>query len=90
MLINNTSAPGNSDLEKAVLLKNFSNWWRTLQMVLINFEINFKILWLSNCVIANWTGAATNLITDTKRYVPGLSLSTQEIRNCCNNHMRIK
>ena len=59
-------------------LKYLSNFWRTLEMSLINYEVNLILTWSSTCVITNSTGAGTFEITDTKLYVPVVTLSTQE------------
>ena len=61
-----------------VPLKYLSNFWRTLEMPLINCEVNLILTWSSTCVITNSTGAETFAITDTKLYVPVVALSTQE------------
>ena len=61
-----------------VLLKYFSNFWRTLEMPLINCEVNLILTWSSACVITNSNGAGTFAISDTKLYVPVVTLSTQE------------
>ena len=61
-----------------VPLKYLSNFWRTLEMPLINCEVNLILTWSSTCVITNFTGAGTFEITDTKLYVPIVTLSTQE------------
>ena len=61
-----------------VPLKYFSNFWRTLEMPLINCEINLILTWSSTCVITNSNGAGTFAITDTKLYLPVVTLSTQE------------
>ena len=61
-----------------VPLKYLSNFWRTLEMTLINCEINLILTWPSPCVITNSTGAGTFAITDTRIYVPVVTLSTQE------------
>ena len=61
-----------------VPLKYLSNFWRTLEMPLINSEINIILTWSSTCVITNSTGAGTFEITDTKLYVPVVTLSTKE------------
>ena len=53
-----------------VPLKYLSNFWRTLEMRLINCEVNLILTWSSICVITNSTGARTFEITDTKLYVP--------------------
>ena len=46
-------------------------------MSLINCEVNLILTWLSTCVITNSTGVGTFAITDTKLYVPIMTLSTQ-------------
>ena len=46
-------------------------------MPLINFEVNLILTWSSTCVITNSTGAGRFKKTDTKHYVPVVSLSTQ-------------
>ena len=47
-------------------------------MPLINCEVNLILTWSSTCVITNSDGAGTFAITDTKLYVPVVTLSTQE------------
>ena len=59
-------------------LKYFSNFWRTLEMPLINCEVNLILTWSSTCVITNSTGAGRFSITDTRLYVPVVTLSTHE------------
>ena len=66
------------DVEIMVPLKYLSNFWRTLEMPLINCEVNLILTWSSTCVITDSNGAATFAITDTKLYVPVVTLSTQE------------
>ena len=61
-----------------VPLKYLSNFWRTLEMPLVNCEVNLILTWPSTCVITNSTGAGRFAITDTKRYVPVVILSTQD------------
>ena len=57
------------DVEVIVSLKYLSNFWRTLEITLINCEINLILKWLSTCVTTNSTGAARFQITDPKLYV---------------------
>ena len=66
-----TDADGTKDAEIMVPLKYLSNFWRTLEMPLINCEINFIITWSANCVISNAAAnqAITFAITDIKLYV---------------------
>ena len=47
-------------------------------MPLVNCEINRILTWSSACVITNSTGAGRFAITDTKLYVPVVTLSTQD------------
>ena len=51
-------AAGNEkDVEIMVPLKYLINFWRTLEMPLINCEVNLILTWSSTCVITNSTGA---------------------------------
>ena len=75
----NTPADGNTkDVEIIVPLKYLSNFWRTLEMPLIICEVNLILIWSSTCVITNFTVAGRMAITDTKLYVPVVTLSTQD------------
>ena len=65
-------------VEIMVPLKYSSNFWRTLGMPLINCEVNLILTWSSTCVITSSNGAGTFPITDTKLYVPAVTLATQE------------
>ena len=66
------------DVEIMVPLKYLSNFGRTLEMPLINCEVNLILTWSSTCVINNSNGAGTFAITNTKLYVHVVTLSTQE------------
>ena len=60
-----------------VPLKYFSNFWRTLEMPLINCEVSLILTWSSSRVliaIAVQNQNATFAITDTKLYVPVVTL----------------
>ena len=64
-----------------VPLKYLSNFWRTLEMPLINCEIELILDWSTNCVIISTNNAnqfPTFTITETNLYVPVLTLSTQD------------
>ena len=74
-----TPGDGNTkDVEILVPLKCLSNFWRPLEMPLINCEINFELTWSKDCVITNSTGEGKFKITETKLYVPILTLLTQD------------
>ena len=47
-------------------------------MSLINCEVNLILTWSKDCVITNSTGAGKFAITETKLYVPVVTLSTQD------------
>ena len=65
-----------------------SNFWRSLEMPLINCKVELSLKWIENCVLtsaaiganANATGAdsATFKITDAKLYVPVVTLSAED------------
>ena len=74
-----TDAPyGRKDAEIMVPLKHLSNFWRTPEMPITNHEINLILTWSDKCVLFNDTKATTFTITDTKLYVPVVTLSTQD------------
>ena len=61
-----TPAVGNTkDVEIIVPLKYLSNFWRTLEMLLINCEVNLILTWSKECVITNSTGEGKFKITET-------------------------
>ena len=47
-------------------------------MLLIYCEVNLELTWSKDCVITNSTGAGKFQITETKPYVPVVTLSTQD------------
>ena len=77
--IGKTPNNGNTkDVEIIVPLKYFSNCWRTLEMPLINCEVNLILTWSKDCVITDSTGEGKFAITETKLYVPVVTLSTKD------------
>ena len=66
------------DVETLVPLKYLRNFWRTLEMSLINREVELVLTWSKNCVISSATGETKFAITETKLYVPVIALSTQD------------
>ena len=88
-LIANTNADEIKKWVKiAVPLKYLSNFWRSLEMPLINCKIELSLKWIENCLLitaeigvnADATGAdsATLRITDPKLYVPIVILSAED------------
>ena len=78
-----TDSKGNNDT-KAVkvmeLLKYLSKFWKTLEMPLINYEINLVLTWSANCITSNAAAnqETTLTITDTKLYPPVVTLSNHD------------
>ena len=64
-----------------VLLNYLSNFWKTLEIPLINCEIELILDWSANCVII-YTNLANQVstftITETNIYVPVVTSSTQD------------
>ena len=78
-IIGKTPAAGNTkDGKKIVPLKYLSNFWRTLEMPLTNCEVNLILTWSKDCVISSATGETKFAITETKFYVPVVTLSTED------------
>ena len=76
-----TGNDGTKDVEIIVPLKYLRNFWRTLEMPLINCEVNLILTCSSSSFLlstAIQNQNATFAITDTKLYVPVVTLSTQE------------
>ena len=72
---------GTKNVEIMVPPKYLSNFWRTLEMPLINCEINFILICSKTCVIVSTKVAnqnATFEITGIKLYVLVVTLSTQD------------
>ena len=66
-------------VEIMLLLKYLNNFWRTLEMPLINWEITLDLNWHENIAANNVAAQATTFpMTDTKIYVPVVTLLTQD------------
>ena len=50
-LTGKTCHKGTKDVEVMVPLKYLNNFWRTLEIPLVNFEINLGLNWSKKCVI---------------------------------------
>ena len=87
-LIANTEADGaKKGVKIAVPLKYLGNFWRSLEIPLINCQVELSLKWIENCVLtiatidadASATGAdsATFEITDAKLYDSIVTLSAE-------------
>ena len=80
-LIGNTENNGTKNGVKiAVPLKYLSNFWRSLEMPLINCKVELSLKWTENCILATAANAnkAIFKITDPKLYVPIVTLSVED------------
>ena len=78
-----------TNVEVVVPLKHLSNFWRSLDIPLINCEVEIILTWTKSCVLADMKvdadadpaivapSGATFKITDTKLYVPVVTLSKE-------------
>ena len=76
-----TGDDGTKNVEIMVPLKYLSNFRQTLEMPLIDCEINLILKCNANCFIVSTNVANQNTtfaITDTKLYVPVVTSSTQD------------
>ena len=62
----------------AVPLKYLSNFFRSLEMPLINCKIKLNLTWKKDCVLSTDAGDAVFIINDTKMYNPVVTLSKED------------
>ena len=78
---NNGNIAGRVDVEIMVPLKYLSNFWRILEMPLINCEVELILTWSAECVIIYTdidNQVPTFTITEKNLHVPVVTLSTQD------------
>ena len=61
-----------------VPLKYLSNFFRSLEMPLVNCKIKLNLTWKKEFVLSNQDGAAVFIINNTKMYVPVVTLSKED------------
>ena len=63
-------------------LKYFIDFWRSLEMPLINCKVELKLIWTKHCVLSaagnNDDNNIVFTIKDTKLYVPVVTLSARD------------
>ena len=84
-LIKGTDNNNVNNVKLVVPLKYVSNFFRSLEMPLVNCKIDLKLTWHKDCMISSANGASNRvvsfMITDTKLYVPIVTLSTKDNTN---------
>ena len=84
LLGNVTEVAGNAagvrrlNVKVFVPLKYLSNFFRSLEMPLINCKIKLNLTWKKECVLSTGAGEAVFIINDTKLYVPVVTLSKED------------
>ena len=80
-LLGNPVLDGNiakRSVKVVVPLKYLSNFFRSLEMPLINCKIKLNLTWKKECVLSTDAGDAVFIINDTKMYVPVVTLSKED------------
>ena len=84
-LLGNTAAAnpddalvGRLNVKIVVPLKYLSNFFRSLEMPLINCKIKLNLTWKKECVLSTAADDAVFIINDTKLYVPVVALSKED------------
>ena len=66
------------NVKVVVPLKYLSNFFRSLEMPLINCKIKLNLTWKKECILSTDVGNAVFIINDTKMYVPVVALSKED------------
>ena len=69
------------DAKIVVPLKYLSNFWRSLEMPLINCKFHLKLNWIEDCILSSAGNSAKFEITDAKSHIPIVTLSTKDSVN---------
>ena len=72
---------GRLNVKIVVPLKYLSNFFRSLEMPLINCKIKLNLTWKTECVLSTADDDAVFIINDTKLYVPVITLSKEDNKN---------
>ena len=84
-LIKGTDDNNVNNVKLVVPLKYVSNFFRSLEIPLVNCKIDLELTWHKNCMISSVDTAANQvvsfMITDTILYVPIVTLSTKDNTN---------
>ena len=84
-LISGTDDNDVNNVKLVVPLKYISNFFRSLEMPLVNCKIDLELTWHKDCMISSVDTAAGQvvsfMITNTKLHVPIVTLSTKDNNN---------
>ena len=77
-VVGNAAGVRRLNVKIVVPLKYLSNFFRSLEMPLINCKIKLNLTWKKECVLSTGAGEAVFIINDTKLYVPVVTLSKED------------
>ena len=66
------------NVKVVIPLKFLGNFFRSLEMPLINSKIKLNLTWKKECVLSTGDGTAVFIINDTKMYIPVVTLSKED------------
>ena len=69
------------DTKIVIPLKYLSNFWRSLEIPLINCKVNLELNWIEDCILSSDENFAKFEIADAKLYVPIVTLSAKDSVN---------
>ena len=73
------------DAKLVVPLKYLSNYWRSLEMPLINCKVYLELNWIEDCILSSAGDSAKFEITDAKLHVPKLLCLLKTVQIWQNN-----
>ena len=76
-VVRNAAGVGRLNVEIVVPLNYLSNFFRSLEMPLINCKIKLNLTWKKKCILSTGDGEVVFIINDTKLYVPVVTLSKE-------------
>ena len=56
-------------------LEYLSNFWRSLEMLLINCKVHIELNWMGGCILSSAGNSAKFKITDARLHIPIVTLS---------------
>ena len=74
--VNNTNS-SEKNTKIVVPLKYLSNFWRSLEIPLINCKVHVELNWIKECILSSDGDSAKFKPTDAKLHVPITTLSTK-------------
>ena len=80
---------GRLNVKTVASLKYLSNFFRSLEMPLINCKIKLNLTWKKECELSSNDGNAVFIINDTKLYVPVVTLSKEDNKDFIEQQNKI-